>query len=81
MTLNMPSIEDIKAGFVHQTCNKIKGEPSYKPIDLLQRQCIRNASTLESTLGGDNNGFARLCKFPAVYLAQTGHNFVRPPNP
>eukprot|EP00957_Ditylum_brightwellii_P063222 4799017-Ditylum_brightwellii.AAC.1 len=69
MTLNTPSIEDIKADFVHQTCNKIEGEPSYKPIDLLQCQCISNASTLESTLGGGNNGLARLCKFPAVYLA------------
>eukprot|EP00957_Ditylum_brightwellii_P082520 6273629-Ditylum_brightwellii.AAC.1 len=81
MMLNMPSIEDIKAVFVHQTCNKIEGEPSYKSINLLQRQCIHNASTLESTLGGSNNGLAGLCNFPAVYLAQTGHNFVRPLNP
>eukprot|EP00957_Ditylum_brightwellii_P108471 8273786-Ditylum_brightwellii.AAC.1 len=60
MTLNTPSIEDIKAGFVHQTCNKIEGEPSYKSIDLLQHQCTRNASTLESTLGVSNNSLAGL---------------------
>eukprot|EP00957_Ditylum_brightwellii_P021222 1599569-Ditylum_brightwellii.AAC.1 len=81
MTVNAPSIEDIKAGFVHQTCDKIQGEPNYKAIDLLQRQCIYNASTLESTLRGGNNGLAGICKFPVVYLACTGHNFVHPPNP
>eukprot|EP00957_Ditylum_brightwellii_P127904 9753909-Ditylum_brightwellii.AAC.1 len=42
---------------------------------------MRNASTLKSTLGGGNNGLAGLCEFPAVYLAQTGHNSVRPPYP
>eukprot|EP00957_Ditylum_brightwellii_P113717 8670283-Ditylum_brightwellii.AAC.1 len=85
MTVNALSIEYIKAGFVYQTYNKIQGEPNYKAIDLLQRQCIRNASTLESTLGatlgGGNNSLAGLCKFPAVYLALTCHNFICPQNP
>eukprot|EP00957_Ditylum_brightwellii_P085228 6481379-Ditylum_brightwellii.AAC.1 len=81
MTVKAPRIEDIKAGFVHQTCNKIQGEPNHKAIDLLQRQCIHNASTLKSTLRGDNNGLAGFCEFSAVYLACTGHNFVCPPNP
>eukprot|EP00957_Ditylum_brightwellii_P049906 3782741-Ditylum_brightwellii.AAC.2 len=66
MTINTPSIEDIKAGFVHQICNKIQGEPKYKSNDLLQQKCIRNASTQESALGGSNNGLAGLCEFPAV---------------
>eukprot|EP00957_Ditylum_brightwellii_P154079 11726327-Ditylum_brightwellii.AAC.1 len=81
MTVRAPSMKDIEAGFVHQTCNKIQGEPNYQAIDLLQRQCIHNASTLESTLGGGNNGLVGLCEFPAVYLACTGHTFVCPPNP
>eukprot|EP00957_Ditylum_brightwellii_P091309 6952992-Ditylum_brightwellii.AAC.1 len=81
MTVNAPSIKDIKAGFVHQTCNKIQGEPNYNAIDLLQRQCTCNTPTLESMLREGNNGLAGLSEFPVVYLACTGYNFVCPPNP
>ena len=81
MTIKAPDIKDIKAGFAHQVLDKIQGKPQYVDIEKLQRQCIHNASTLESNLGGGNNGLAGLAEFLAVYLARTGYAFVRPPNP
>eukprot|EP00957_Ditylum_brightwellii_P204584 15339953-Ditylum_brightwellii.AAC.1 len=81
MTIKVPSVEDIQAGFVHGPVNKIVGEPTYKSIEHLQNQLICNAFTLESILGGGNNGLVGLVKFPQVYLLCTGHNFIRTPNP
>eukprot|EP00957_Ditylum_brightwellii_P051181 3879877-Ditylum_brightwellii.AAC.1 len=68
MTTKALSEEDIQAGFVHGSVDKIVGKPTYKSIEHLQNQPIRNASTLESTLGGGNNSLAGLIKFPQVYL-------------
>eukprot|EP00957_Ditylum_brightwellii_P207565 15353536-Ditylum_brightwellii.AAC.1 len=81
MTISAPAVGDIKVGFAHQTLGKINGEPQYADIEKWQHQCVCNATTLESTLSGGNNGLAGLAKFPAVYLARTGHAFVRTPNP
>eukprot|EP00957_Ditylum_brightwellii_P076681 5828843-Ditylum_brightwellii.AAC.1 len=81
MTIKAPSVDDIKPGFVHSPANKIVGEPNYKSIKHLHNQLIQNAVTLESTLGGGNNGLDGLIEFPQLYLLQTGHNFVHPPNP
>eukprot|EP00957_Ditylum_brightwellii_P212098 15366961-Ditylum_brightwellii.AAC.2 len=67
MAIKAPSIEDIKAGFVHNPINTIKGEPTYKSIKNLQNQLICNDVTLESTLGRGCNGLAGLVKFLQVY--------------
>eukprot|EP00957_Ditylum_brightwellii_P201670 15326693-Ditylum_brightwellii.AAC.1 len=80
MAIKAPSVEDIHAGFVHRPVDKMFGEPTYKSIKHLQNQLICNAFTLESTLGGGSNSLAGLVEFPQVYLLQTGHHFVRPPN-
>eukprot|EP00957_Ditylum_brightwellii_P182170 13879210-Ditylum_brightwellii.AAC.1 len=64
MTITAPSLEDIKAGFVHQHPDPITDQPTYKDIVHLQDQLIRNAATLESTLGGRNNSLSGLAKFP-----------------
>eukprot|EP00957_Ditylum_brightwellii_P138181 10533719-Ditylum_brightwellii.AAC.1 len=69
MTIRAPVVEDIKSRFAHATLDHIEGEPHYAGIKKLQRQCVCNATVLESTLGGANNGLAGLAEFPAVYLA------------
>eukprot|EP00957_Ditylum_brightwellii_P032879 2492469-Ditylum_brightwellii.AAC.1 len=81
MTIGAPAVEDIKVGFAHQTLDKINVEPQYADIEKLQHQCVCNATTLESMLGGGNNGLAGLAEFPAVYLPRTGHAFVQTLNP
>lgn len=81
MTIKAPETDDIKAAFPHQTLPKCVGEPNYTYMDLLQNQLIRNCSTVESTLGGGQNGLAGLAEHPAQYQLRTGQPFVRPINP
>jgi len=81
MSIKAPSTEDIKTGFVFQQLDKIIGEPVFKDIEHLQDQCIRNASTLESRLGGGQHGLAGLAMFPAVYNLRSATPFARTPNP
>lgn len=76
-----PSAEDIKAGFVFQTLDTIIGEPNYNTLELIHTQCIRNATTVDSRLGGGGHGHAGLVELPDVYLLRTGHHFNRPAYP
>lgn len=80
-TIKAPSSEDIKAGFVFPTLDTIVGEPNYTTLELAHTQCIRNATTLDSRLGGGGHGHAGLVEFPDVYLLRTGTHFNRPPYP
>eukprot|EP00957_Ditylum_brightwellii_P112584 8582499-Ditylum_brightwellii.AAC.1 len=81
MTIAVPSLEDIKAGFIHQRLDPITYQPTYKDIVHLQDQLILNEATLESTLEGRNNGLSGLAKFPPVYLLRTGVAFIHRGNP
>jgi hypothetical protein len=76
-----PSLDDIKAGFVFHTLDTIVGEPTYKSLELAHNQCIRNATTVDSRLGGGGHGHAGLIEFPDVYLLRTGNHFNRPAYP
>jgi hypothetical protein len=78
MTSRAPSLEDIKAGFVFQSLDTIVGEPTYKSLELTHNQCIRNATTVDTRLGGGGHGHAGLVEFPDVYLLRTGNHFNRP---
>ena len=78
MTQHAPSAEDLKAGFVHQTLTPIAGEPSYRSIDRLQTQCIRNAATVPLPASGGHSGCAGVAESPAMYLLRTGTHFNRP---
>jgi hypothetical protein len=78
MSVNAPSIEDIKAGFVHQTLDPIIGQPNYATLDRLSTQTIRNGATVSSRLGGGNSGLAGLSEAPDLYLLRTGVFFNRP---
>jgi hypothetical protein len=81
MASKAPSLEDIKAGFVFHTLNTIVGEPTYKSLELIHSQCIRNATTVDTRLGGGGHGHAGLVEFPDVYLLRTGNHFNRPAYP
>jgi hypothetical protein len=81
MTSRAQSLDDIKSGFVFQTLDTIVGEPTYKSLELTHTQCIRNATTIDSRLGGGNHGHAGLVEFPDVYLLRTGSHFNRPTYP
>jgi hypothetical protein len=78
MSTNAQSADDIKTGFVFQRLEPIVGEPTYRTLDLAHTQCIRNATTVTSRLGGGAHGHAGLVEFPDVYLLRTGHHFNRP---
>jgi hypothetical protein len=78
MTSRAQSLDDIKSGFVFQTLDTIVGEPTYKSLELTHTQCIRNATTIDSRLGGGSHGHAGLVEFPDVYLLRTGSHFNRP---
>ena len=81
MSTNAQSADDIKTGFVFQRLEPIVGKPTYRTLDLAHTQCIRNATTVTSRLGGGAHGHAGLVEFPDVYLLRTGHHFNRPPYP
>jgi hypothetical protein len=79
--MRAPSLDDIRAGFVNTALDTIVGEPTYKTIELAHNQCIRNATTIDSQLGGGHHGHAGLVKFTDVYLLRTGNHFNRPVHP
>jgi hypothetical protein len=78
MTSSAPSADAIKSGFVFTSLDPIVGEPTYRTLDLAHTQCIRNATTITSQLGGGGHGHAGLVEFPDVYLLRTAHHFNRP---
>jgi hypothetical protein len=78
LTPKAPSPEDIKAGFVFPQLDTIVGEPTYTTLATAHTQCIRNATTIDTRLGGGGHGHAGLVEFPDVYLLRTGQHFNRP---
>jgi hypothetical protein len=72
-----PSPDDIKTGFVFPRLDTIVGEPTYQTLALAHTQCIRNATTINSCLGGGGHVHAGLVEFPDVYLLRTAHHFNR----
>jgi hypothetical protein len=81
MTMRAPSLDDIRAGFVFAALDTIVGEPNYQTIELAHNQCIRNATTIDSQLGGGHHGHSGLVEFTDVYLLRTGNHFNRPGHP
>jgi hypothetical protein len=81
MSSSAPSADSIRAGFVFTSLDPIVGEPTYQTLDLAHTQCIRNATTITSRLGGGGHGHAGLVEFPDVYLLRTAHHFNRPVYP
>ncbi len=81
MSVNAPSIEDIKGAFVHNPLDKIVGQPNFATLNRLSTQTIQNGVTVTSRLGGGNSGLAGLSEAPDIYLLRTGVFFNRPPQP
>jgi hypothetical protein len=81
VTPKAPSPDDIRAAFVFPRLDTIVGEPTYKTLALAHTQCIRNATTTASRLGGGGHGHAGLVEFPDVYLLRTAQHFNRPAFP
>lgn len=81
MSTKAPSTDDIKAVFVYPTLTKIVGEPTYASLERLQNECVQNARTQESRLGGGAHGLSGIAEFAPVYLLRTGFHFNRPNYP
>jgi hypothetical protein len=81
MAMRAPSLDDIRAGFVFTALDTIVGEPTYKSIELAHNQCIRNATTVDSQLGGGHHGHSGMVEFPDVYFLRTAFHFNRPNHP
>eukprot|EP00957_Ditylum_brightwellii_P138306 10541692-Ditylum_brightwellii.AAC.1 len=64
MTIKSLALDDIKAGIINDPLEKVVGQPTYNDIDDIQKQSIRNATMLESALGGGANGLACLAVLP-----------------
>ena len=80
-SINIQSVDDIRASFPHPDIPVIKGEPTYKSIKSLHDILKGNASSIPSTLGGGGHGLLGLVMNPVLYTAITTHNFVLPANP
>jgi hypothetical protein len=77
MTMRAPSLDDIRSAFVFPALDTIVGEPSFQTFELAHNQCIRNATTIDTQLGGGHHGHAGLIKILGVYLLRTRHQFHR----
>ena len=68
------SITDILSGFPHKELTKLSSEatPSAFDVRKLKKQCIQNAITVPSSLGGGNHGHVGILLTQAEYLAMTG---------
>ena len=71
-------VEDVKALFKVQSLPKIDGRPSYVPLDKARETLSRNATAIETLLGGGNHGHLGLVLKPAVYLVEAGVAFNVP---
>lgn len=77
MSTKAPNTDDIKAAFVYPTLTKIVGEPSYATLEKLQNECVCNACTQESRVGGGVHGLSGIAESAPVYLLRTGFHFNR----
>ena len=71
-------VDDVKALFKVQSLPKIDGRPSYIPLDEAREAMSRNATAIETSLGGGNHGHLGLVLKPAVYLVEAGVAFNVP---
>ena len=63
--------EDIQARFKVKSLPKIKGCPSYQPLDEIREMLQRSATAVESSLGGRNHGHLGLVMKDALYQTET----------
>ena len=74
-TTKAPTVEDIKGGFPHQRLTPIIGEPTFESIDRLEKECIRNASTVECRLPAPHTNLCGYIEQPGNYLLRVGAPF------
>jgi hypothetical protein len=68
--------------FQHPSLTKISGDPSYKNLAKLERECKANRKSVRSTLGGGLQGHLGLvCSAPAYNRVSRDVPFVRPALP
>ena len=70
-----PTVEDIRAGFPYQRLTPIVGEPTFQSIDQLEKECIRNASTVECRLPAPHINLCGHIEQPQNYLLRVGAVF------
>jgi len=81
-------ITNMLAGFPHKELTKLSTETTPSAFDVLKlkKECIQNAITMPSSLGGGNHGHVGILLPQAGYLALSGqatawHNPVEPAIP
>jgi hypothetical protein len=78
---NNNGVDAIMAGFPNQP-DKVKGEPSYKTLRELQDSLEENATSIECSLGGGNEGYLGALLSAADYAAiPNTMPFIPPVNP
>ena len=67
--------------FPFPTLTTAKGTPSYEDIRTSYRECIANANSVTTTLGGGEHGHQGLVMPERVYIKTTGTPYKRPKAP
>ena len=67
--------------FPFPTLTPVKGTPSYEDIRTSYRECIANANSVTTTLGGGEHGHQGLVMPERVYIITTGTPYKRPMAP
>ena len=68
--------------FEHRVLTKIHREPTYETLHHLKNELKTNASSVPTTLGGNNHGYLGMILTSAEYHRITlADTFTRPPNP
>jgi uncharacterized membrane protein YgcG len=77
MSVNPPNYRETV--FQHQDLTKTSGNPTYKSLAHLERQCKANAQSVLSTIGNGNLGYLGLVSSALAYeRSSPGVPFVRP---
>lgn len=81
MTATAPSTDAILDSFAHPTVVPLVSKRTYLSISKLFQQCVENAASIPSTIGGGANGHAGQVLSNTRYLTISGNvAFTIPPN-
>jgi hypothetical protein len=81
-TMSASQINYRESYFQHPSLTKISGDPTYKSLAKLEKECKANGKSVRSTLGGGNQGHLGLVSTALAYeRSSPGAPFVRPDLP
>ena len=74
-------MSNVTDNFLYPTLTKVHGALDYVTLKILEKEVAANAASIQSDLGGGQNGHLGLVKSPAAYTNICATPYVRHINP